>query len=175
MNRHLALASLGLALAAGCDATTAPESQPPERFGALTALIDGHAWVSSYFPDSTVAFYDPASGELQVFGQEVRPDGWPSLRVRINRGAAPGAFRLGTFADPAFGEWYEPPSTDRARGDQGPRGFLSIGAPGDSLVIEELDPTTRQLRGHFSFSARLLRATDEVHIVARFAGRFLVP
>ena len=36
-----------------------PGAVPPERLGAVTAVIDGRRWVSSYFPDSTVAFYEP--------------------------------------------------------------------------------------------------------------------
>lgn len=162
-------------LAAACNTPTAPDGQPPDRFGAITAVIDGRQWISSYFPDSVIAFYDPATRELQVVAQEVRPGGWPTFRLQIRTGAAPGDFGVGAYGDSISGAWLVPQTAERPHSHEGVKGYLSTGTPGDSLVIEELDLPQRVLRGRFRFRARLLHSSSEVMLVGRFAGRFLTP
>ena len=175
MTREAGRAVLIAVLAGACDSPAGPDPIPAERFGAVTAVIGGRQWGSSYFPDSTIAFFSPATGELQITGQQVTAEIWPTLRLRAESSGGPAAYPIVRYGGLASGEWYEPESGERPRGDAGMRGYLSTGAVGDSLVIEELDMTTRVIRGRFSFTARLLRSDREVRLTGRFAGRVLLP
>lgn len=165
---------LAAVLVAGCYESTEPNRGPPERFGAVTAVIDGRQWVSSYFQDSTVAFYEPATGRLQITGQKLVGEIPPTLHIFVDASGGPGTYVFGAMGKPALGQWFElgPAARPHDRGVL--LGYQSVGAVGDFVVIEELDLTTRVVRGQFRFVARLIRSEKEVRVTGRFAGRVLL-
>ena len=164
-----------MALVPACESPVAPDSQPPERFGALTALINGRAWVSSYFPDSAIAFYGRSSGFLQLTGQEVRSGSWPTLQFFVRQGATAASYHIGDPSGEVHGEWFTERRENRPRALGGNlQAYFSTGATPDSLVIEELDLAGRRIRGRFGFAARELYGWQRVSIVGRFAGRVRV-
>lgn len=166
---------LALLLLVGCEPgrLTGPEMEPEERFGAVTALIDGRAWVSSFFPDSGVAFYSPRiGGRLQITGQEVRSGVWPTLHLVAQVPPEPGRYAIGSYPGSVVGEWYTSGESLRPRAAEPTlAAYLSNGAAADSLVVEEWDTAAGVIRGHFQFTATQLRGHRTITIRGRFAGR----
>ena len=167
-----ASASLAAALLLACGEPVGPSVQPPERFGSVTALIDGRPWISSYALDSLVAAYDTISGQLQVLGYEFRAGFDPHIDLFVRTDAGVGAYHLGDFFAPAFGQWTTGLASGRPRASvERLRLFVSTGSSVDSLVIEELNLVSRRIRGRFNFAARVPHETTLVQLSGRFAGK----
>lgn len=163
---------LGLA---ACDAPTGPDPEPGERFGTVTAVVDGRTWTSSVFPDSIVAFFDTLSTQLQITGQEVRAGIWPTLHFFLRSGAAVGAHHLGSFASVAHAEWLRAaPAARPHEPTEQLQGYISAGYPEDSLVITEFSLATRRIRGRFFFTGAEPHGPGLVAVQGHFAGRIFI-
>jgi hypothetical protein len=151
--------------ATACGDSVAPE--PFYDFGRVTATFNpGALWLSSYFPDSVVAFYEPVSGRLQIQGQEVRSIGsWPTLQIFVGCRAQVGGYALSSSIRMTdnYGAWFSGRVDEEAS-------YLSVGVDSDSVWLEQFDPAARLIQGRFHFRARQLRGTDSVEIEGRFRG-----
>jgi len=141
-----------------CSNDLAPE--PAYVFGRVEARIGQAVWESSYFPDSVVAFYDPAAGHLQITGQLVGPGQWPTLHVIIQSGATVGAFALTSDLQANNAQWLPGGSVF----------YISSGAANDSVWLEELNAQTRVIQGHFRFTGRNPNGPQTVPVEGRFLG-----
>lgn len=156
------LVVISVAATIACNDSVAPE--PAYVFGRVTARIDQAAWESSYFPDSVVAFYEPSGGHLQVTGQQVGPGQWPTLHIIIASGATVGAFPLTSDLQLNNAQWFP----------GGPVSYVSSGAAMDSVWLEELDPTTEVVQGHFRFTGRNPNGAQTAKLEGRFLGHMIL-
>ena len=156
MSRTLAVITAVATLA--CSEGLAPE--PGYVFGRVTARVDQAVWESSYATDSVVAFYYPTGGRLQVTGQQVGPGQWPTLHIIIASGATVGAFPLTSDLQQNNAQWFP----------GGLVSYVSSGAAMDSVWLEELDPTTQVVQGHFRFTGRNPNGAQTVQLEGRFLG-----
>jgi hypothetical protein len=173
--------ALGLLLAGtwACDAL-GPELPEP-AFGRIAGIIAEERWTSVLRSDSLVASYEPGTGFVRIVG--TRPDRRgreATLALTIRTANPVGAFpfaniwrgpygREERYALGAVADYWHPV------GEGAEYYFLntfnSIGEPGDSLVIEELDLVARTIRGRFRFHARSAGGKYEFIGRGSFQGR----
>lgn len=160
MSRTLVVITAVATLA--CSEGLAPE--PGYVFGRVTARVDQAVWESSYATDSIVAFYYPTGGRLQVTGQQVGPGQWPTLHIIIASRATVGAFPLTGDLQQNNAQWLP----------GGPVSYVSSGAATDSVWLEELDPTTQVVQGHFHFTGRNPNSAQIAQLEGRFLGHMIL-
>jgi hypothetical protein len=174
--RRLPLPFLALlGLLAACDATTAPDNEPAEQFGAATALINGEGWRGTPFQDSIIAFCDSTLTFLQVQALEMRPGLAGALQLILHAPIGVRGYHLDDIGNQSRGEWYRPASRRVRPPHAAPEGFfVSASGIADSLVITELDIPRQRVRGRFAFDAVVLNGTAHVTIQGHFVGRLAV-
>ena len=165
---HVSLLLAALS-ATACSDSVAPE--PFYDFGRVTASLNpGGLWLSSYFPDSVVAFYEPVNGRLQIQGQEVRSASpWPTLQIFVGCRAQVGGYALSSSIRliDNYGAWFSGRLGEDAN-------YSSAGVASDSVWLEEFDPATRIIQGRFHFRGRRVRGADSVEVEGRFRGHVSV-
>ncbi|NOT08449.1 MAG: hypothetical protein HOP28_09615 [Gemmatimonadales bacterium] len=163
---------LGLVGLGACEYSTSPSPLPSDQFGRVTVIVGGREWVSPIFLDSTVVFFDAATGRLDILAQSEPSTAQRSLRVSLVATPAVGVYPIGGQGGQGYALWFEPKPVVRPRtGVSGLRGFLSIGHASDNLVIEQLDWTAGRIAGSFTFHAQDPNGGAEQVIHGRFFGR----
>lgn len=129
-----------------CGSPLAPDSEPTERFGSVTALIGGHAWTP-----------------------------WPTLQFIIPQNAAALPYHLGDLLSGLHGEWFNLRRQTRARElGNGLGAFVSTGGLQDSLIIEQLDLSARTINARFHFTAQEVYGHRVLSFVGRVSGRIIL-
>lgn len=168
-------------LALGACFTDRKSGEPPGEFGQLTASLNGRPFRGAFGPDSTVAIYSAAAGQLQIEGKR-RVGEWTEvvgLVMICENTPGPGVYRVSAPSTPVSARVYRIrirrwlPRPWRFTGHF----YISDSMPPGTLNVDTLDFSSGAISGRFSVGVRTYnkKPADSLFVTGAFAGRVLTP
>jgi len=154
------MAAVFIAALTACDDSvglpTVPDPEPASQFGTVAVQVDGTRWFVLPGPDSIVAYFDPQIQQLMVQATSQERGGYRQL-VSMRVCGVPTA-QAYSFTAPGLGigaTWMALLEYERPRGRTTAQyaTYTTVGTEGDSLVFEEINWASAQVRGRFHFHA----------------------
>jgi len=159
-----------------------PSIASPAAFGTIAADINGRRWISARQLDSVIAYYDPASGLLQIFGTRLDDRGRDEiLSLAVCGPPASGVYSFANTWNGPYGtrglalgaivDWWQPADLPGSPASYTHISYGSTARLGDSLWVQELDLAAMRVAGRFRFEARSAGGTYTIDAQGNFSGR----